>query len=213
MIFDENIAKQIALLLLEANAVKLEPNKPFTWASGWKSPIYCDNRVTLSYPKTRKIIAQSFAAIAKQHYPNTTLIAGVATGAIAHGILVAEELQLPFAYVRASAKDHGLGNMIEGKVNAGDKVLVIEDLISTGMSSLKAVDSLRDAKTEVLGMAAIFTYGFEKAKMSFDEKKCNLFTLTNYYFLLEAALETGYISANDMDSLNKWLLNPAEWGK
>lgn len=213
MIFDENIAKQIALLLLEAKAVKLEPNKPFTWASGWKSPIYCDNRVTLSYPSTRKIIAQSFASLAKQHYPNTTLIAGVATGAIAHGILVAEELQLPFAYVRASAKEHGLGNMIEGKVNSGDKVLVIEDLISTGMSSLKAVDSLRDAQTEVLGMAAIFTYGFEKANMSFNEKKCNLFTLTNYYFLLEAALETGYIKAADMDSLNQWLLNPAEWGK
>jgi orotate phosphoribosyltransferase len=213
MIFDETIAKQIALLLLDAKAVKLEPNKPFTWASGWKSPIYCDNRVTLSFPSTRKIIAQSFAALAKQHYPNATLIAGVATGAIAHGILVAEELQLPFAYIRASAKEHGLGNMIEGKVNVGDKVLVIEDLISTGMSSLKAVDALRAADTEVLGMAAIFTYGFEKASVSFEEKKCNLFTLTNYYFLLEAALETGYISANDMDSLNSWLLNPAEWCK
>lgn len=213
MIFDENIAKEIALLLLEAKAVKLEPNSPFTWASGWKSPIYCDNRVTLSYPETRKIIAQSFAALTKKHYPNTTLIAGVATGAIAHGILVAEELNLPFAYVRASAKEHGLGNMIEGKVTAGDKVLVIEDLISTGMSSLKAVDALEAAQAEVLGMAAIFTYGFEKASKSFAEKKCNLYTLTNYYFLLEAALETGYINAKDMDSLNSWLLNPAEWGK
>lgn len=213
MIFDEIIAKQIALLLLEANAVKLEPNKPFTWASGWKSPIYCDNRVTLSYPATRKIIAQSFAALAQQHFKQATLIAGVATGAIAHGILAAEELQLPFAYVRASAKEHGLGNMIEGKVNKGDKVLVIEDLISTGMSSLKAVDALQAAQTEVLGMAAIFTYGFEKASQSFEEKKCTLFTLTNYYFLLEAALETGYIKADDMSSLNNWLLNPAEWGK
>jgi len=213
MIFDETIAKQIALLLLEAKAVKLAPNNPFTWASGWKSPIYCDNRVTLSFPSTRKIIAQSFAALSKQHYPPTTLIAGVATGAIAHGILVAEELQLPFAYIRASAKEHGLGNMIEGKVNASDKVLVIEDLISTGMSSLKAVDAIRAVGAEVLGMAAIFTYGFEKANISFEEKKCSLFTLTNYYFLLEAALETGYINANDMDSLNSWLLNPAEWGK
>jgi orotate phosphoribosyltransferase len=213
MIFDENIAKQIALLLLEAKAVKLQPNNPFTWASGWKSPIYCDNRVTLSYPSTRKIIAQSFAALAKQHYQNTTLIAGVATGAIAHGILVAEELQLPFAYIRASAKEHGLGNMIEGKVKPGDKVLVIEDLISTGMSSLKAVDALKAADAEVLGMAAIFTYGFEKASESFKEKNCKLFTLTNYYFLLEAALETGYINANDMDSLNSWLLNPAQWGQ
>ena len=130
MIYDETIAKQIALLLLEAKAVKLEPNKPFTWASGWKSPIYCDNRVTLSYPLTRKIIAQSFAALCRKHYPSTTLIAGVATGAIAHGILVAEELQLPFAYIRASAKEHGMGNMIEGNVSANDKVLVIEDLIS-----------------------------------------------------------------------------------
>jgi orotate phosphoribosyltransferase len=213
MIFDENIAKQIALLLLEAKAVKLQPNNPFTWASGWKSPIYCDNRVTLSYPSSRKIIAQSFAVLAKQHYQNTTLIAGVATGAIAHGILVAEELQLPFAYIRASAKEHGLGNMIEGKVNPGDKVLVIEDLISTGMSSLKAVDALKAADAEVLGMAAIFTYGFEKASVSFKEKNCKLFTLTNYYFLLEAALETGYINANDMDSLNSWLLNPAQWGQ
>lgn len=213
MIFDETIARQIALLLLEANAVKLEPNKPFTWASGWKSPIYCDNRVTLSFPKTRKIIAQSFGALARQHFQEATLIAGVATGAIAHGILAAEELQLPFAYVRASAKEHGLGNMIEGKVNAGDKVLVIEDLISTGMSSLKAVDVLQTAQTEVLGMAAIFTYGFEKASHSFEEKNCKLFTLTNYYFLLEAALETGYIKADDMNSLNNWLLNPAEWGK
>jgi orotate phosphoribosyltransferase len=213
MIFDENIAKEIALLLLEAKAIKLEPNKPFTWASGWKSPIYCDNRVTLSYPATRKIIAKSFAALVKKHFPNTTLIAGVATGAIAHGILVAEELQLPFAYVRASAKEHGLGNMIEGKVDVGDKVLVIEDLISTGMSSLKAVDALQAARAEVLGMAAIFTYGFEKASMSFEEKKCNLYTLTNYYFLLEAALETGYIKEKDIDSLNSWLINPASWGK
>lgn len=213
MIYDETIAKQIALLLIEAKAVKLEPNKPFTWASGWKSPIYCDNRVTLSYPLTRKIIAQSFAALCRKHYPSTTLIAGVATGAIAHGILVAEELQLPFAYIRASAKEHGMGNMIEGNVSANDKVLVIEDLISTGMSSLKAVDALKSANAEVLGMAAIFTYGFEKASLSFKEKNCNLFTLTNYYFLLEAALETGYISSNDMDSLNSWLTNPAEWGK
>jgi orotate phosphoribosyltransferase len=213
MIFDETIAKQIALLLLEAKAVKLEPNKPFTWASGWKSPIYCDNRVTLSYPHIRKSIAQGFAAIARKHYASADLIAGVATGAIAHGVLVAEELQLPFAYVRASAKEHGLGNMIEGKVNAGDQVLVIEDLISTGMSSLKAVNSLREANANVLGMAAIFTYGFEKASTSFEEKNCSLYTLTNYYFLLEAALEIGYIKADDMNSLNNWLLNPAEWGK
>lgn len=213
MIYNENIAKQIAVLLLEAKAVKLEPNNPFTWASGWKSPIYCDNRVTLSYPATRKIIAQSFAALAQENYSETTLVAGVATGAIAHGILVAEELQLPFAYVRASAKEHGLGNMIEGRVNTNDKVLVIEDLISTGMSSLKAVDALQNAGTEVLGMAAIFTYGFEKASTSFNEKKCSLYTLTNYYFLLEAALEIGYVSASDMDSLNSWLLNPAAWGK
>lgn len=213
MIYNENIAKQIAVLLLEAKAVKLEPNNPFTWASGWKSPIYCDNRVTLSYPATRKIIAQSFAALAKENYSETTLVAGVATGAIAHGILVAEELQLPFAYVRASAKEHGLGNMIEGRVNANDKALVIEDLISTGMSSLKAVDALQNAGTEVLGMAAIFTYGFEKASASFNEKKCSLYTLTNYYFLLEAALEIGYVSASDMDSLNSWLLDPAAWGK
>lgn len=213
MIFDETTAKDIALLLLEAQAVKLQPDQPFTWASGWKSPIYCDNRVTLSFPGIRKKIAQSFAALAKQHYPNTNLIAGVATGAIAHGVLAAEELQLPFAYVRSSAKEHGLGNMIEGKVTAGDQVLVIEDLISTGMSSLKAVDSLEAAHTNVLGMAAIFTYGFDKAIKSFEARKCSLYTLTNYYFLLEAALETGYIKADDMDSLNRWILDPAAWGK
>jgi len=213
MIFDDSIAKEIALLLLEANAVKLRPNSPFTWASGWKSPIYCDNRITLSYPSTRKKIAESFAALARKHYATSNLIAGVATGAIAHGILVAEELQLPFAYVRASAKEHGMGNMIEGKIDKNDKVLVIEDLISTGMSSLKAVDAIQDTGAEVLGMAAIFTYGFDKAANSFKEKKCNFYTLTNYYFLLDAALETGYISANDMDSLNNWLLNPAEWEK
>jgi orotate phosphoribosyltransferase len=213
MIFDKNIAKEVALLLLDAKAIKLQPNNPFTWASGWKSPIYCDNRVTLSFPSARKTIAKSFAALARKHYAEANLIAGVATGAIAHGILVAEELQLPFAYVRAAAKEHGLGNMIEGKVNAGDKVLVIEDLISTGMSSLKAVDALRAAHADVLGMAAIFTYGFEKASTSFIEKNCTLYTLTNYSFLLEAALETNYITANDMDKLNQWLLNPAEWGK
>jgi orotate phosphoribosyltransferase len=213
MIFDKNIAKEVALLLLDAKAIKLQPNNPFTWASGWKSPIYCDNRVTLSFPSARKTIAKSFAALARKHYAEANLIAGVATGAIAHGILVAEELQLPFAYVRAAAKEHGLGNMIEGKVNAGDKVLVIEDLISTGMSSLKAVDALRAARADVLGMAAIFTYGFEKASTSFIEKNCTLYTLTNYSFLLEAALETNYITANDMDKLNQWLLNPAEWGK
>jgi orotate phosphoribosyltransferase len=213
MIFDKNIAKEVALLLLDAKAIKLQPNNPFTWASGWKSPIYCDNRVTLSFPSARKTIAKSFAALASKHYSEANLIAGVATGAIAHGILVAEELQLPFAYVRAAAKEHGLGNMIEGKVNAGDKVLVIEDLISTGMSSLKAVDALRAAHADVLGMAAIFTYGFEKASASFIEKNCSLYTLTNYSFLLEAALETNYINANDMDKLNQWLLNPAGWGK
>jgi orotate phosphoribosyltransferase len=213
MIFDKNIAKEVALLLLDAKAIKLQPNNPFTWASGWKSPIYCDNRVTLSFPSARKTIAKSFAALARKHYAEANLIAGVATGAIAHGILVAEELQLPFAYVRAAAKEHGLGNMIEGKVNAGDKVLVIEDLISTGMSSLKAVDALRAARADVLGMAAIFTYGFEKASTSFIEKNCTLYTLTNYSFLLEAALETNYITANDMDKLNQWLLNPAGWGK
>lgn len=213
MVFDSKIAEQAAQYLLEIRAVKLQPHQPFTWASGWKSPVYCDNRVSLSYPHIRQFFAESFASLTQKHYSETTLVAGVATGAIAHGVLVAEQLQLPFAYIRSAAKGHGLENLIEGKIDAGDKVLVIEDLISTGMSSLKAVQALEEKKIHVLGMAAIFTYNFEKAQLAFEEKKCSLITLTDYSFLINTALKIGYINAADVDSLNQWRMNPAEWGK
>lgn len=213
MVENEQTAKEIALTLLKIKAVKLQPQQPFTWASGWKSPIYCDNRVTLSFPEVRKSIANGFAEIAVQHFKESTLVAGVATGAIAHGVLAAEQLQLPFVYVRSSAKDHGLGNLIEGRYHEGDKVLVIEDLISTGMSSLKAVDALRNANTEVLGMVSIFTYGFKKSETAFKEKNCKLISLTSYDYLIKAALETGYINNDDVTSLNNWKQNPEIWGQ
>jgi len=208
----ETNAKRIAEYLLQIKAIKLQPSNPFTWASGWKSPIYCDNRKTLSFPEVRKYIRDSFVSLINELYPQTEIIAGVATGAISHGALVADRLELPFIYVRSGVKEHGLGNQIEGFYQAGRKVVVIEDLISTGSSSLNAVKAIRDKDCEVLGMTAIFTYEFKKSYDAFAAEKCALHTLCNYTTLIETAQSTGYITETDVDTLKKWRLDPENWG-
>ncbi|MCA1740952.1 MAG: orotate phosphoribosyltransferase [Bacteroidales bacterium] len=209
----DDTAKKTAEYLLQIKAIKLQPAKPFTWASGWKSPIYCDNRMTLSFPEVRSFIREAFADRVRKLYPDAGLIAGVATGAIAHGALVADRLGLPFIYVRTGAKDHGLGNQIEGHFEKGQRVVVIEDLISTGGSSLGAVRVLREAGCEVLGMIAIFTYGFGKATDAFAAESCSLDTLSNYTVLVDLAATSGYITEGDVDTLKEWRIAPAEWGK
>lgn len=202
------VAENVALHLLKIKAIKLEPEHPFTWASGWKSPIYCDNRKTLSYPEVRSYIKEQFAAIVKARYPQAEVIAGVATGAIAQGVLVAQELGLPFVYIRSAAKSHGLENLIEGEYKAGQKVVVIEDLISTGGSSLQAVEALRNAGCEVLGMVAIFTYGFQKAVDNFTAARCELTTLSDYNAMIDLAVKTGYVQKEDVERLKEWRKNP-----
>jgi len=211
MIMNNDRAVKVAEFLLQIKAVKLQPKNPFTWASGWKSPIYCDNRVTLSYPNIRTFIRQSYSDAILEKFGKPDVIAGVATGGIAQGALVAEELGLPFVYVRSSAKEHGMGNQIEGHYEAGQKVVVIEDLISTGGSSLKAVEALREAGMEVRGLVSIFTYGFEVAQNNFDEAKCPFVTLTNYDVLIEKALNDTYITKDDVESLKEWKVNPSAW--
>jgi orotate phosphoribosyltransferase len=208
----EQSAKKTAEYLLQINAIKLQPSNPFTWASGWKSPIYCDNRKTLSFPEVRTYIRDSFATLITQLYPQAEMIAGVATGAIAHGALAADKLGLPFIYVRSGAKEHGLGNQIEGYYEKGQKVVVIEDLISTGGSSLSAVKALREAGCEVLGMVAIFSYEFKKASDGFDAEKCALNTLSNYSVLVDTAVKTGYIGQAEVETLKKWRVDPSVWG-
>jgi len=208
----ENSAKKTAEYLLQIKAIKLHPSNPFTWASGWKSPIYCDNRKTLSFPEVRSYIRDSFASLVKELYPGAEMIAGVATGAIAHGALAADKLGLPFIYVRSGAKEHGLGNQIEGYYEQGQKVVVIEDLISTGGSSLNAVKALREAGCEVLGMVAIFTYEFKKAFDGFAAENCTLDTLSNYSVLVDTAVKTGYISREEVETLKKWRVDPSTWG-
>ncbi len=208
----ESNAKKIAEYLLQIKAIKLQPSNPFTWASGWKSPIYCDNRKTLSFPEVRSFIRDSFVSLLKSSYPEAELIAGVATGAISHGALVADKLDLPFVYVRSGAKEHGLGNRIEGYFTSGQKVVVIEDLISTGGSSLNAVRALRDAGCNVLGMAAIFTYEFKRASDAFSAENVTLNTLSNYSVLIETALNTGYITVADLETLKLWRVDPSKWG-
>jgi orotate phosphoribosyltransferase len=203
--------KTIAELLLQCRAIKLSPDKPFQWASGWKSPIYCDNRKTLAYPEIRNTIKVSFAGLIKEKFLSTQAIAGVATGAIAQGALVADMLELPFMYVRSEAKGHGLENLIEGEPKEGQKVVVIEDLVSTGGSSLKAVNALREKGCDVLGMVAIFTYGFPKAVEGFKQANCLLHTLSNYDDLVEVALQTGYISPEQMNTLKEWRKSPDTW--
>ncbi len=199
--------------LLQIKAVKLSPQEPFTWASGWRSPIYCDNRKTLSHPEVREFIKLRFAGIVRDHFKDVEVIAGVATGGIAHGALVADELGIPFIYVRTSAKGHGLKNQVEGDLSAGKRVVVIEDLISTGGSSLNAVDALRDAGSEVLGMAAIFTYGFDVAGEAFKKAGVKLHTLTNYSVLLEQAISNGTIQPGELPKLNEWRQDPANWSQ
>jgi orotate phosphoribosyltransferase len=208
----ENSAKKTAEYLLQIKAIKLQPSNPFTWASGWKSPIYCDNRKTLSFPEVRSYIRDSFAILVRKLYPGAELIAGVATGAIAHGALAADKLGLPFIYVRSGAKEHGLGNQIEGYFEPGQKVVVIEDLISTGGSSLGAVRALREAGCDVLGMVAIFTYEFKKASDGFASENCTLHTLSNYTVLVDTAVKTGYIGQTEAETLKKWRLDPSVWG-
>lgn len=211
MILNQESATQIAESLLQIKAIKLQPANPFQWASGWQSPIYCDNRKSLSYPPVRTFIRQQYVNAINEHFPNTEVIAGVATGGIAHGALVAEAMGLPFAYIRSSTKGHGMQNLIEGDIFKDQNVVVIEDLISTGGSSLKAVEALRDNECNVLGMVAIFTYGFELAIKNFEEHNCNLITLSDYHSLLDVAVNTNYISEKDVDSLTEWRTAPHKW--
>ncbi len=208
----ENLENKIAQSLLQIKAIKLQPANHFTWASGWKSPIYCDNRKTLSYPEIRNEIRDGFVQVIKENYEMPDVIAGVATGAIAIGMLVADALNLPFIYVRPKPKEHGLGNMIEGEVPTGKKLVVVEDLISTGKSSLNAVEALRNVNVEVLGMTAIFTYGFQLAEENFKKANVELNTLSNYDVLIKTALNSGYIQESDLDTLKSWRIDPGNWG-
>ena len=213
MILNENKALKVAEFLLQVKAIKLKPNDPFTWASGMKSPIYCDNRVTLSYPQIRTYIRQAYSECVLDYFGRPDVIAGVATGGIAQGALVAEELGIPFIYVRSEAKSHGMTNQIEGHFEAGQKVVVIEDLISTGGSSLKAVTALREAGLEVKGLVAIFTYGFELAHANFADAECPYITLTDYDTMLTQALDNNLISEDELASLRQWRIAPTEWKK
>lgn len=204
---------KVAEFLLQIKAVELRPADPFTWASGLKSPIYCDNRKTLSFPKIRTHLRQQFVDIISDEFPNPDVIAGVATGGIAMGALVAQELGLPFVYVRSESKKHGLGNQIEGVLDAGQQVVVIEDLISTGGSSLAAVKALREAGTKVKGMVAIFTYGFRTATENFKAARCSLRTLTDYDLLLKHAVKSNYVSEEELDALREWRNSPQTWSE
>ena len=211
MILNKYIAKKTAELLLQMKAIKLSPNEPFTWASGWKSPIYCDNRITLSYPTVRVFLKEEIAKIVEQQHGMPDVIAGVATGAIAVGVLVAKELGVPFIYVRPEPKKHGRKNQIEGYLESGQNVVVIEDLISTGKSSLNAVEALKEAGAVVKGMVAIFSYGFDIASANFEDKNVGLTTLSNYENLLEQALDSNYISDKELLTLTDWRRSPSEW--
>lgn len=211
MILHKDTAKKTAELLLQIKAIKLNPAKPYTWASGWKSPIYCDNRVALSFPSVRVFLRSEIARLIETKFGKPDVIAGVATGAIAIGVLVAEQLGLPFVYVRPEPKKHGRKNQIEGFLEKGQNVVVVEDLISTGKSSLQAVAALKEVGAVVKGMAAIFTYEFEVAKKNFKEDKINLITLSGYSYLLEQAVDSKYISEKEVDLLASWRENPSEW--
>lgn len=211
MTYNKETGLSISEYLLQIKAVKLNAKDPYTWASGLKSPIYCDNRKTLSFPKIRTFIRQQFVDIINEEYPSVDYIAGVATGAIAHGVLVAQELGVPFVYVRSSEKKHGLENKIEGYYESGKSVVVIEDLVSTGKSSLAAVEALKSGGLEVKGMVAIFSYKLQKAIDNFKNAKCNLFTLADYDVLIQQAIENNYISEEDLKSLIDWRKNPQVW--
>jgi orotate phosphoribosyltransferase len=208
----EEMKKEIAAHLLEIGAVSLEPQEPFTWSSGLKSPIYCDNRLTLAYPNVRNAIADGLTKLIRAHFSDVEAIAGTATAGIPHAAWVSERLNLPMCYVRSQAKGHGKGKQIEGKVDKGQKVVVVEDLISTGGSSLNAVRALREAGCQVLGIVAIFTYGLEKAKRAFAENNVEVYTLTDYDTLIKTAVELGVVTEQDLATLRKWRENPEEWG-
>lgn len=211
MVLDKDTAKKTAELLLQINAIKLKPENPFTWASGWKSPIYCDNRILLSYPTIRNYVSREMAKQVESLYGKPDVIAGVATGAIGIGVLVADVLELPFIYVRPEPKSHGRKNQIEGQLEPHRSVVVIEDLISTGRSSLNAVDALKAEDANVMGMLAIFTYGFHVAERNFKEKEVTLHTLCDYEYLMEQALETRYIDEEQLNTLLDWRKRPGEW--
>lgn len=209
----ESVQIEVTKKLLEINTIKIQPSNPFTWASGWKSPIYCDNRKTLSYPATRTYIRDRFVDLIKEKYPDAEVIAGVATGAIAIGALVAEVLGLPFIYVRSAPKGHGLENLIEGDMEPNKKVVVVEDLISTGGSSLKAAEAVDNFGGNVVGMVAIFTYNFPVSEKSFKEANIELTTLSNYHVLIDTAVELGEVTPDQVDTLLKWREDPSVWGK
>jgi len=210
---NSQVSRDIVQALLKIEAIKLSPEKPFTWSSGWKSPIYCDNRLSLSFPEIRTLVKDSLAERIKENYPDAESITGVATAGIPQGALVADLLGLPFIYVRSKAKGHGMENLIEGQAVKGQKTVVIEDLISTGGSSLKAVEALRQGDIEVLGLGAIFTYGFALADQNFTEAKVDYFTLSNYSTMLEEALQSNYINETQLETLKEWNRDPGNWGK
>jgi orotate phosphoribosyltransferase len=210
-ILDHQIAAEVADKLLEIEAIRLQPDQPFTWASGWKSPIYCDNRLSLSYPKVRDLIKEQLTRGIKNYFPGVEAIAGVATAGIPQGALLANDLNLPFVYVRSKAKGHGMENMIEGKVVPGQKVVVVEDLVSTGGSSLKAVQDLRNSGFEVLGMVAIFSYGFDVATQNFADANVRLVCLSDYESLLPKAVQQNYINDKALKSLEEWRKDPSKW--
>lgn len=213
MIFNKNTAQKTAELLLQINAIKLNPKSPFSWASGWKSPIYCDNRITLSFPEIRNFLREEFSKNIEKEFGKPDVIAGVATGAIGIGILVAEQMGLPFVYVRPEPKKHGRQNQIEGFLQKGQTVVVIEDLISTGNSSLMAVEALKEAGAHVKGMVAIFTYGFQISEDNFKAQNVELKTLSNYENLLSQAIAKNYITENELTTLQDWRLSPDTWGQ
>ena len=210
-ILDANVAAEVADKLLEIQAIRLQPEKPFTWASGWKSPIYCDNRLSLSFPKVRNMIKEQLIRGIQHYFPTVEAIAGVATAGIPQGALLANDLDLPFIYVRSKAKGHGMENMIEGKVVPGQKVVVVEDLVSTGGSSLKATKDLLDAGFEVLGMVAIFSYGFDIAKQNFEDAGVKLVCLSHYEAMLPMAVQRKYITGDTLESLSEWRKDPSVW--
>lgn len=209
----ESTQIEVTKKLLQINTLKIQPSSPFTWASGWISPIYCDNRKILSYPETRTLIRDKFVEVIREKYPQAEVIAGVATGAIAHGVLVADQLGLPFIYIRSKPKDHGLENLIEGDLKSGQKVVVVEDLVSTGISSLKAVEAVNNFGGEVIGMVSIFTYNFPQAKENFRKAGIELTPLSRYQILIDLALEMGEITKEEVESLMEWREDPANWGK
>ena len=209
----ESSATQISALLLEIGAIKLNPENPFTWSSGWKSPVYCDNRLALSYPDKRSYIKEALTMAVKNNFPDAESIAGVATAGIAQGALVADSLSLPFLYVRPKPKDHGMQNLIEGKIVQGQKVVLIEDLVSTGGSSIKAAEALREAGFNVIGMVAIFTYGFETAVKNFNDAKIRLVCLSDFSHLVKEAVRLNYMDSGQLEFVSRWSKDPANWNK